>query len=139
MHYLTSCFLLNKFANPILRFDGLSTQLLKLSKADQNIYIGLDLVDVCSVSKSFAVGSPSLVRQTLIVSGVNHTISPSSHVISLTFESTDGNQYLFLDDPVFGVLGGGGIVYDQVEISYDEAGWVYNDTSADDTAGRLGW
>jgi hypothetical protein len=132
-------FLLNKFANPILRFDGLSTQLLKLSKADQNIYIGLDLVDVCSVSKSFAVGSPSLVRQTLIVSGVNHTISPSSHVISLTFESTDGNQYLFLDDPVFGVLGGGGIVYDQVEISYDEAGWVYNDTSADDTAGRLGW
>ena len=132
-------FLLAKFANPILRFNGLSTQLIGLSEADQNIYLSLELTDICSVTKSFAVGTPSTVMQTLIVSGVNHTISPSSHTIGFTFESTDGNQYLFLDDPNFGALGGSGITYEQPEIQYNETGWIYNDSNADDTGNRLGW
>jgi hypothetical protein len=40
----------------------------------------------------------------LIVSGVNHSITPGNHVISYTFESTDSNQYFTLDDAIFGTL-----------------------------------
>jgi hypothetical protein len=97
-------YLLGRFRNPVLRFNGLSTQLIGLSEADQNIYLSLELTDICSVTKSFAVGTPSTVTQTLIVSGVNHTISPSSHTIGFTFESTDSNQYLTLNDTIFGTL-----------------------------------
>ena len=97
-------YLLGRFRNPVLRFNGLSTQLIGLSEADQNTYLSLELTDICSVTKSFAVGTPSTVTQTLIVSGVNHTISPSSHTIGFTFESTDANQYMTLDDTIFGTL-----------------------------------
>jgi hypothetical protein len=48
-------------------------------------------------------------------------------------------NYFILDSQYLGVLGGGGIVYNQPEITYDDAGWVYNDSNADDTASRLGW
>jgi hypothetical protein len=97
-------YLLGKYQNPILRFTGLSTQLTALSEANQNIALTLDLTSICSVVKNFVVGTPATETQTLIVSGVSHSITPGSHVISYTFESTDGNQYLTLDDSIFGTL-----------------------------------
>jgi hypothetical protein len=97
-------YLLGKYKQPELRFTGLSTQLLALDDAKQNICLNLDLTDVCSVVKHFVVGSPSSVTQNVIVSGINHNITPGSHIITYTFESTDGNAYLTLDDPIFGTL-----------------------------------
>jgi hypothetical protein len=97
-------YLLGKYRQPVLRFTGLSTQLLALDTTRQNTCLNLDLTDVCSVVKHFVVGSPSSVAQTVIVTGINHNITPGSHIISYTFESTDGNAYLTLDDPVFGTL-----------------------------------
>jgi hypothetical protein len=97
-------YLLGKYQNPVLRFTGLSTQLSALSEANQNIALTLDLTSICSVVKNFVVGTPATETQTLIVSGVSHSITPGSHIISYTFESTDGNQYLTLDDSIFGTL-----------------------------------
>jgi hypothetical protein len=75
-----------------------------LDSTKQNTCLNLDLTDVCNVVKHFAVGTPTSVDQTVIVSGISHNITPGSHIISYTFESTDGNAYLTLDDPVFGTL-----------------------------------
>jgi hypothetical protein len=97
-------YLLGKYKNPVLRFTGLSNQLSALSSADQNACLNLDLTDVASITKTFVAGSPSSVTQTVIVSGINHNITPQSHIIAYSFESTDGNQYLTLNDDIFGVL-----------------------------------
>ena len=97
-------YLLGKYRNPVLRFNGLSTQLAALTETQQNVCFNLDLTDICTVTKNFVTGTPSDLSQTLIVSGVSHNIVPGSHVISYTFESTDGNQYLTLDDIIFGTL-----------------------------------
>ena len=97
-------YLLGKYQNPVLRFTGLSTQLTALSEANQNIALTLDLTSICSVVKNFVVGTPATETQTLIVSGVSHSITPGSHIISYTFESTDGNQYFTLNDAIFGTL-----------------------------------
>jgi hypothetical protein len=75
-----------------------------LSTANQNIVLGLDLTSICTVVKNFVTGTPATETQTLIVSGVSHNITPGSHIISFTFESTDGNQYLTLNDSIFGIL-----------------------------------
>jgi len=82
----------------------LSNQLAALGQVKQDICLGLDLTDIVSVVKDFAVGSPSQVTQTVIVSGISHNITPGSHIIAFTFESTDGNQYFTLDDAIFGIL-----------------------------------
>jgi hypothetical protein len=97
-------YLLGKYKNPVLRFTNVSTQMAALSDANQNIALALDLTSVATVVKNFTTGTPSTESQTLIVSGVSHNITPSSHIISYTFESTDGNSYLSLDDPIFGTL-----------------------------------
>jgi hypothetical protein len=97
-------YLLGRYSQPQLRFTGLSTQLLALDTEQQNTCLNLELTDVCNVVKHFVVGSPSSVDQTLIVSGISHNITPGNHIITYTFESTDGTAYLTLDDPVFGTL-----------------------------------
>jgi hypothetical protein len=97
-------YLLGKYKNPVLRFTGLSNQLAGLSSADQAAFLNLDLTDIASITKTFVTGAPSSINQTVIVSGISHNISPGSHVITYTFESTDGNQYMTLDDAIFGTL-----------------------------------
>ena len=97
-------YLLGKYQNPVLRFTGLSTQMAALSTDNQNIVLGLDLTSICTVVKNFVVGTPATETQTLIVSGVSHTITPGSHIVAYTFESTDGNQYMTLDNTIFGTL-----------------------------------
>ena len=97
-------YLLGRYQNPVLRFTGLSTQLTALSETNQNIALTLDLTSICTVVKNFVAGTPATETQTLIVSGVSHNIIPGSHIISYTFESTDGNQYLTLDNSIFGTL-----------------------------------
>lgn len=97
-------YLLGKYKNPILRFNGLSTQMAALTEANQNICLNLDLTDICSVTKNYVTGTPSATTQTLIVSGVNHNIVPGSHIISYTFESADNSQYLTLNDNFYGRL-----------------------------------
>jgi hypothetical protein len=97
-------YLLGKYRNPVLRFTGVTTQLAALSTAQQNAVLALDLTDIATVEKTYVTGTPTSVTQTLIVSGVRHTITPQNHIIGFSFESTDGNQYLTLDDPIFGTL-----------------------------------
>lgn len=97
-------YLLGKYKDPVLRFTNVSTQLSALSSANQNIALTLDLTSVATVVKNFATGSPATETQTLIVSGISHNIIPGSHIVSFTFESTDGNQYLTLNDAIFGIL-----------------------------------
>jgi hypothetical protein len=97
-------YLLGKYQNPVLRFTGISNELSALSTANQNICLSLDLTSIATVVMAYTTGTPATVSQTLIVSGVSHSITPSSHLISYNFESTDGNQYMTLDNAIFGTL-----------------------------------
>jgi hypothetical protein len=97
-------YLLGKYQDPVLRFTGISTELTALNAVNQNICLTLDLTSIATVVMAYSTGTPSTVTQTLIVSGVSHNITPQSHIISYTFESTDGNQYLTLDNAIFGTL-----------------------------------
>jgi hypothetical protein len=97
-------YLLGRYQNPILRFNGLSTQLSGMTEAKQNIALTLDLTSICTVVKNFVVGTPTSESQTLIVSGISHSITPGSHSVTYTFESTDQNAYFTLNDSIFGTL-----------------------------------
>jgi len=97
-------YLLGRYQNPILRFNGLKTELSAMTTDKQSIALNLDLTSICTVVKNFVTGTPTSETQTLIVSGISHQITPGSHVISYTFESTDQNAYFTLDDTIFGTL-----------------------------------
>lgn len=97
-------YLLGRYKDPVLRFTGIGVQMAALTDEQQSAVLTADLCDVVSVRKSFAAGTPSSVTKTVIVSGISHNITPGTHQVSFTFESTDQNQYLTLDNDVFGHL-----------------------------------
>jgi hypothetical protein len=97
-------YLLGRYQNPILRFNGLSTELAAMNTANQNIALNLDLTSICTVVKNFVTGTPTSESQTLIVSGISHSITPGTHKVQYTFESTDANAYFVLNDAIFGTL-----------------------------------
>ncbi len=97
-------YVLGRYKDPVLRFTGVTVQLAALSAADQTTALSVDLTRIASVQKSYSVGTPASVTQTLIVSGIKHSITPGSHVVEYTFESTDQAAYFTLDDAIFGIL-----------------------------------
>jgi len=97
-------YLLGKYANPVVRFTGVSVELAALTSAQWSILFAIDMTSIVTVQKDYSTGSPASESQTLITSGIEHRIVPGSHNINFTFESTDGNQYFTLDDAIFGTL-----------------------------------
>jgi hypothetical protein len=90
-------------------------------------------------SISYQVPGGSLTSVQVFMEGFTINVTPEQTRFELNLSPLQYYQFFILDDPVFGMLGGSGIVYNQPEISYDETGWTYNDANADDTAARLGW
>jgi hypothetical protein len=97
-------YLLGKYANPVVRFTGVSCELAALTPAQWSIIFAIDLTSIITVQKDFSTGTPTSQSQTLIVSGIEHRIVPGSHIINFVMESVDGNQYFVLDNAIFGTL-----------------------------------
>jgi hypothetical protein len=97
-------YLLGKYRNPVVRFTGISCELAALTSAQWSTIFAIDLTSIVTVQKSYSTGTPTTESQTLITSGIEHRIVPGSHIVSYTFESTDQNQYMTLNDSVFGIL-----------------------------------
>jgi hypothetical protein len=97
-------YLLGKYANPVLRFTGITCQLAALTPAQWSTIFAIDMTSIISVQKDFTTGTPLSETQTLIVSGIEHRIGKGSHLVTFTMESTDGNAYFTLDDAIFGTL-----------------------------------
>jgi len=97
-------YLLGKYKDPVLRFTGISCELASLTSAQWSILLAIDLTSIVTVQKDYSTGTPASESQTLITSGIEHRIVPGSHIVSYTFESTDGNAYFTLNDSIFGTL-----------------------------------
>jgi hypothetical protein len=97
---------LRRFSEPAARFRSVSLQLFGLSEEQQNELLRLDLVSKVVLRKSFSVGSPSLVEQTLLVTGINHRVQAGSYVVDFTFEQSffSDLDIFILDDDFFGIL-----------------------------------
>jgi len=94
------------YAQPQVRFTGLSVELAGLSAADTQTILTLDLTDQVTVKKSFAAGLPASVQQDLMITGIRHRIVPGSHVVEFSFEPSVYKEAFRLDDATYGILDG---------------------------------
>ncbi len=89
---------------------------------------------------SYQIPGGSLTSVQVLTEGFTINVTPAQTRFDLNLSPLQYYQFFILDDAVFGLLGGAGtFVYDQAVITYDQPGWVYNDSNADDSAARLGW
>lgn len=95
--------LLSTYKNPEVRFSGLSQQLAALGSTAQNSLLTLDLTDLATVKRTYATGSPASVTKYVLVEGIQHTITPQSHIIQYRFGSLSQAGFI-LNSGIFGLL-----------------------------------
>lgn len=100
--------LLNKYGNPVFRFDQLGVVLNGLSAAAGQAVSTLEIGDLVSVRKTYQTGSPGTVTETMYVESISHDISPASHRIRFGLGQAQLlSPFLLdssnLDDPLLGL------------------------------------
>jgi hypothetical protein len=130
--------IVNTFSDPIsLRFKIGFTD-----RAQNNTAYSSFLTTFPNIAFTLAYqvpGSTEDITVQVVLEGWGINATPEQTTYDLYFSPLNYYQFFVLNSASLGTLGGGNIVYTQAEITYADAGWVYNDTNADDTAGRLGW
>jgi hypothetical protein len=95
-------FIVARFGEPEYRFEALTVNLDDMAGPDKVATLALDIGNVIRVIFTpNAVGSP--IDQFAQVIGIQHDLSPTSHVVTLQLSSLDFT-FLVLDDDVFGTL-----------------------------------
>ena len=74
--------LLNKYQEPKIRFDEISTSLNACGSALWPTVIALDVGDVIAVTKRYDQGLPLSRTESVFIESVSHDITPSDHRIS---------------------------------------------------------
>jgi hypothetical protein len=75
--------LLTRFQEPVVRFSEMDVLLNALTTAQQAQMAGLEIGDILSVTKTFAVGTPATVTQNVVVESIRHTVNPSRHTVTV--------------------------------------------------------
>jgi hypothetical protein len=71
------------------------------------------------------------ITEQVYLEGYSVNMTPEQTQWVLYFSPATYYLFFILDDSTNGILGGGGIVYDQPEIEYDEIGWIYDDANVE--------
>ncbi len=77
--------ILNKYKEPVLRFDEIQTSLQACGSALFATVLALDVGSVVSVTKTYTTGLPLSRTENVFIESVNHDITPSDHRIRFGF------------------------------------------------------
>jgi hypothetical protein len=94
-----------QYSEPEYRFDSFEVRMHKLSEANQNKILGLEIGDAVSIAFTPNGISPAIERF-LEVIRINNIIQPDSHIVQLGFRAIDYPPFV-LGDSLFGKLGTG--------------------------------
>lgn len=98
----------NKYSQPEYRFEQVSVQVDRLTTAQQEAILALELGDVLEIRFTPSGIPPAIVKYGEIIR-IDTGIDPTSHVVTFGFATTD-NALLVLDDLVFGRLSAGNVL-----------------------------
>ena len=95
-------FLVNQYASPEYRFESLTVLMSKLSEAQQNSILGLEIGSICRIKfQPNKIGA--VIDKYAQVIGIQNQMSIADHKVTLSFQTID-TAYFVLDDPAFGLL-----------------------------------
>jgi hypothetical protein len=95
-------YLLSKYAEPEYRFEALEIELARLSTAEQNQVLSLELTDVIRV-KFTPNGIGSSIDKYALITGIQHQSNSVSYRVTIGLSTLDYANFV-LDDLVFGQL-----------------------------------
>jgi hypothetical protein len=99
---LLSEYLLGRYSEPEYRFDALEVELARLSTAQQNAVLGLELTQVVQI-KFTPNNVGNQIDKYAQITGISHRTDSISHIVVLNLSTLDYANFV-LDDTIFGVL-----------------------------------
>lgn len=96
--------LLNLYAEPAFRFDGMTLLVSSLSTNDRLAINRLELGNMVTVERNFATGSPLQVIKYQSIERLIHNISPNAHRLEIGMADAFVVYPFELDDLVYGIL-----------------------------------
>lgn len=95
-------YLVSEYANPEYRFESVAILMSKLSEAQQNSVLGLEIGSICRIKfQPNKIGS--VIDKYAQIIGIQNQMSIDDHRVSLAFQTID-SAYFVLDDPAVGLL-----------------------------------
>ena len=95
--------LIGRYARPILRVSALTVNLDRLSEAERNQILELELAEVATVIFTpNGVGDP--IEKNGLIIGINHAIGLDRHDVILNLAPVQTNVFI-IGDPEFGIIG----------------------------------
>lgn len=89
--------LLDKYKNPVFRFNEMGVVLNGLSAAAGQAVASLEIGDLISITKSYSQGAPGTVTKTMYVEQISHNITANTHTVSLGLGQAQLLTYFILD------------------------------------------
>jgi hypothetical protein len=96
--------ILTQYKEPKTRFTGFSVQILALDGSERDLVYQVELSNYVAITKSFVVGTPSLVVKDCLVTSISHHVRPGSHTVIFGVDSADFSLRLVLGDSFAGRL-----------------------------------
>jgi hypothetical protein len=87
-------YIVNKYADPELRFDTIEVQLAGLTEYQQERVLGIELTDVIRVEHQPNGIGDRVVKDVQVI-GIRHDARPASHTITFQLASTDTAAFVF--------------------------------------------
>ena len=75
--------LLDKYKNPVFRFNEMNVVLNGLTPAGAQAVSTLEIGDLIAITKTFTQGAPTTVTKTMYVEQITHNITPNTHTVTL--------------------------------------------------------
>jgi hypothetical protein len=97
--------LLATYASPEYRFESVEVELNSLTEAQRAQVLALDMGVICTVVFT-PNGIPPVISKVAKLIGINHSVSTSSHKVTLNFAAS-ATGFFTLGDSVFGRLSEG--------------------------------
>ena len=95
-------YLVSEYANPEYRFESVTVLMSKLTEAQQNQVLGLEIGSICRIKFQPNKIGPVIDKFAQVI-GIQNQMSISDHKVTLAFQTID-NAYFVLDDDAFGLL-----------------------------------
>jgi hypothetical protein len=96
--------LLSFYKQPTYRFDDLRCTVSAMSSGDRVDVLDIEMGDVISVTRNYAVGNPPTVIKEYAVERITHQILPDRHIVTFGLFDALIAFPLILDDVTFGQL-----------------------------------
>jgi hypothetical protein len=95
-------YMLSQYSRPTYRYDTASVVITGLSNHSKYRLFSLELASLVKTVKNFSTGSPTNISKYGIIEGIQHTITPTDHIVSFSFSNKDTG--FRLDSLLFGLL-----------------------------------